>query len=108
MMNLFKKTNDNRVIVVTGAAAGVGRAIAREFGKEKSKVALIAREQEGLFAAKQEIEESGGQAIVLVLDVADPEAVENAAREVEDKLGPIDVWINDAMVSIFSPVDEML
>jgi NADP-dependent 3-hydroxy acid dehydrogenase YdfG len=97
----------SRVIVVTGAAAGVGRAIAREFGKERAKVGLIARGRDGLEAAKREIEEMGGQALVLPLDVADSDAVERAAQQVEDELGPIDVWVNDAMLSVFSPVKEM-
>jgi NADP-dependent 3-hydroxy acid dehydrogenase YdfG len=97
----------SRVIVVTGAAAGVGRAIAREFGKEKARIGLIARGVDGLEAAKREIEAMGGQAIVLPLDVADSEAVDRAAQKVEEEFGPIDVWVNDAMVSVFSPVKEM-
>jgi NADP-dependent 3-hydroxy acid dehydrogenase YdfG len=97
-----------RVIVVTGAAAGVGRAIAREFGRERAKVALIARNREALEVAKKEIEELGGEALVLPLDIADSRAVEAAAQRVEDEWGKIDVWVNDAMVSVFSPVDEML
>jgi NADP-dependent 3-hydroxy acid dehydrogenase YdfG len=101
------KTQSPRVIVVTGAAAGVGRAIAREFGKEKAMIGLIARGQEALEGAKKEIEEMGGQALVLPLDVADAEAVETAATIVETTFGPIDVWINNAMVSVFSPVIEM-
>jgi NADP-dependent 3-hydroxy acid dehydrogenase YdfG len=97
----------SRVIVVTGAAAGVGRAIAREFGRERAKVGLIARGRDGLEGAKREIEALGGQALVLPLDVSDPEAVERAAQTIEDSFGPIDVWVNDAMVSVFSPVKEM-
>lgn len=94
-------------VVVTGASAGLGRAIAREFGKRGASVGLIARGVDGLNAARREIEESGGRAIVLPLDVADNNAVEQAAATVEDQLGPIDIWINDAMVSVFSPVKEM-
>jgi NADP-dependent 3-hydroxy acid dehydrogenase YdfG len=97
-----------RVIVVTGAAAGVGRAVAREFGKEKAKVALIARGHDGLEAAKREIEALGGEALVFALDVADAQAVEAAAQSIEDSWGKIDVWVNDAMVSVFSPVCQML
>jgi NADP-dependent 3-hydroxy acid dehydrogenase YdfG len=100
--------SNKRVIVVTGAAAGVGRAIAREFGRERARVALIARNQETLDVVKREIEDLGGEALVLPLDVADSKAVEAAAQKVEDEWGKIDVWVNDAMVSVFSPVDQML
>lgn len=103
----MKKTT-HRVIVVTGAAAGVGRAIAREFGIEKAKIGLIARSHESLEVAKREIESLGGQALVLPLDVSNSVEIEKAAQQVEDTFGPIDVWINDAMVSVFSPVEEML
>jgi short-subunit dehydrogenase len=95
-------------VVVTGASAGLGRAIAREFGRHGANVALIARGIDGLKAAQREVEELGGRALVLPLDVADSEAVETAAATVEDQLGPIDIWVNDAMVSVFSPVKEML
>jgi short-subunit dehydrogenase len=95
-------------VVVTGASAGLGRAIAREFGRHGANVALIARGIDGLKAAQREIEELGGRALILPLDVADSNAVEAAAATVEDQLGPIDVWVNDAMVSVFSPVKEML
>ena len=97
----------NEVVVVTGASAGLGRAIAREFGKHGASVGLIARNRERLDAAKREIEESGGRALVLPLDVADAQAIENAAQRVETELGPIDIWVNDAMTSVFSPVEEM-
>lgn len=95
-------------VVVTGASAGLGRAIAREFGKRGANVALIARGVDGLNAARREIEELGGRAIVLPLDVADGKAVEEAAATIEDQFGAIDIWINNAMVSVFSPVKEML
>jgi len=95
-------------VVVTGASAGLGRAIAREFGRHGANVALIARGIDGLKAAQREIEELGGRALILPLDVADSNAVEAAAATVEDQLGPIDIWVNDAMVSVFSPVKEML
>jgi short-subunit dehydrogenase len=95
-------------VVVTGASAGLGRAIAREFGRHGANVALIARGIDGLKAAQREIEELGGSALILPLDVADSNAVEAAAATVEDQLGPIDIWVNDAMVSVFSPVKEML
>lgn len=95
------------VAVVTGASSGVGRAVARAFGARGAKVALVARSREALEAAAAEVRSEGGSALVLPLDVADADAVEAAAAEVERKLGPIDVWVNDAMVSVFAPVDEM-
>jgi short-subunit dehydrogenase len=94
-------------VVITGASAGLGRAIAREFGRKGANVGLIARGLDGLNAARREIEEAGGRAIVLPLDVADNNAVEQAAATVENQLGPIDIWVNNAMVSVFSPVREM-
>jgi short-subunit dehydrogenase len=94
-------------VVITGASAGLGRATAREFGRHGAKVGLLARGVEGLEAAKREIESAGGTAVVLPTDVADAEAVERAARAVEEKLGPIDIWVNNAMASVFSPVREM-
>ncbi len=95
------------VVVITGASAGVGRATARAFGKRGARVGLIARGREGLEAAKREIEADGGEALVLPLDVSDENAVEQAAAEVERVFGPIDIWINNAMLSVFSPVMEM-
>jgi NAD(P)-dependent dehydrogenase (short-subunit alcohol dehydrogenase family) len=95
------------VVVVTGAAAGIGRAVARAYGERHARVALIARGVDGLEAAQREIEASGGQAQVLPLDVADADAVERAAAQVEDQLGPIDIWVNAAMVSVISPIKEM-
>jgi short-subunit dehydrogenase len=92
-----------KVIVITGAGAGVGRATARAFGKLESKVGLIGRGADRLETAKQEIEKLGGKALVLACDVADPEAVENAAERVEQEFGPIDIWVNNAMVTVFAP-----
>lgn len=98
----------NETVVVTGASAGLGRAIAREFGSHGAQVALLARGIDGLNAAKREIEAAGGRALVLPTDVADSKAVEEAAEAVEDQLGPIDIWVNNAMASVFSPIKEML
>lgn len=101
--------NDGKheVVVITGASAGVGRAAAREFGRHGAKVALLARGEEGLQAAKEEIEAEGGEALPIPTDVADYEQVEAAARRVEEELGPIDVWVNDAIAVVFSPFKEI-
>lgn len=96
-----------RVVVITGASAGVGRATVREFARKGDDVALIARGIDGLEGAKREVEEMGGRALIFPIDVADAEAVERAAAETEEKLGPIDVWVNNAMNSVFSPIKEM-
>jgi len=95
------------VVVITGASAGLGRAIAQEFGSHGAAVGLISRNSERLETAKKEIEELGGRALVLPLDVADAGAIERAAEQVENELGPIDVWVNNAMASVFSPIEEM-
>ena len=96
-----------KVVVVTGASAGVGRATAVAFAARGAHVALLARGEAGLAAAKWEIEAAGGTALALAVDVADASQVELAAAAVEQELGPIDVWVNNAMVSVFSPVKEM-
>jgi short-subunit dehydrogenase len=94
----------SRTVVLTGASAGVGRATAREFGKRGDKVALLARNHDALEAAAEEIRREGGTAIAIPTDVADPEQVEAAAERAERELGPIDVWVNDAMASVFARV----
>jgi NAD(P)-dependent dehydrogenase (short-subunit alcohol dehydrogenase family) len=94
-------------VVVTGASAGVGRATAIAFAKRGWNVALIARGREGLEGAKRDVEAAGGRALVLPLDVADADAVFAAADQVAAKWGHIDVWVNDAMVTIFAPVSEI-
>jgi short-subunit dehydrogenase len=96
-----------RVIVVTGASAGVGRATVRAFAKEGAHLGLIARGEDGLEGAKRDVEERGGKALMLPLDVAEFGSVEAATERVEHELGPIDVWVNVAMTSVFSPVKEM-
>jgi NAD(P)-dependent dehydrogenase (short-subunit alcohol dehydrogenase family) len=95
------------VVVVTGASAGLGRAIVERFAKDGAAIGLIARGRERLESAREAVEALGGRALVLPLDVADADAVEHAAQTVEEQLGPIDVWINNAMVSVYSPIKEM-
>ena len=96
-----------RVVVVTGASAGVGRATARAFAARGDRIGLIARGEAGLAAAHKDVAGSGGRAVSIAADVADGAAVEAAAERIERELGPIDVWVNCAMVSVFSPVKEM-
>lgn len=95
------------VVVITGASAGVGRATVREFAKRGARIGLLARGRDGLEAARREVEEAGGRALVLAVDVANAGAVETAAEEVEREFGPIDIWINNAMASVFSPIKDM-
>lgn len=96
-----------KVVVVTGASSGVGRATARAFGATGARVALMARSAEALEQAADEVRASGGEALAIPTDVSDSEAVERAASQIEALWGRIDVWVNDAMVSVFSPVTRM-
>lgn len=97
----------NRIVVITGASAGVGRAAARLFAAQGDDVALIARGSDGLEATRAEIEKLGCRALVLPIDVANADDLEKAAQAVEDELGPIDVWVNNAMASVFAPFTEI-
>jgi NAD(P)-dependent dehydrogenase (short-subunit alcohol dehydrogenase family) len=90
------------VVVITGASGGVGRATARRFAVEGARIGLIGRGRTGLEAAARDVEEAGGQALTLPLDVADHDRLEMAAAAVEDELGPIDVWVNNAMVTVYA------
>ncbi|MFP5237221.1 MAG: SDR family oxidoreductase [Acidobacteriota bacterium] len=94
-------------VVVTGASAGLGRAIAVEFARHGAQVALLARGQKGLEGAAAEVQAAGGKALIVPTDVADPAAMESAAEITEKHFGPIDIWVNNAMASVFSPVKEM-
>jgi NAD(P)-dependent dehydrogenase (short-subunit alcohol dehydrogenase family) len=97
----------DRVVVVTGASAGVGRAAAIAFAENGDDVALLARGDAGLEGAASDVRRRGQRALPISVDVADADAVEAAADRIERELGPIDVWINNAMESVFSPVSEM-
>jgi NAD(P)-dependent dehydrogenase (short-subunit alcohol dehydrogenase family) len=96
-----------QVVVITGASAGVGRATVRAFARQGADIGLLARGIDGLEGARREVEAAGGRALVVPVDVADAEAVDAAAERIERDLGPIDVWVNNAMVSVFSPVKEL-
>jgi NAD(P)-dependent dehydrogenase (short-subunit alcohol dehydrogenase family) len=96
-----------KVVVITGASAGVGRATAHAYGARGDAVALLARSQESLAAAAREVRERGGRALEVPCDVSDAAAVEAAAASVEADLGPIDVWVNNAMVTSLSRFEEM-
>ena len=102
-----KNTTDKKVVVITGASAGLGRAIAHAFAERSAKVALLARFPEALDATAEECRMRRGEGLAIPTDVSDAQAVEAAADRVERELGPIDVWVNNAMVSVFSPVTEM-
>src|SRR4051812_2804024 len=92
------------VVVITGASAGVGRATARAFGARGDRVALLARGRAGLEGAAAEVRAAGGVALAIVCDVSDADAVERAAQRVEAELGPIDVWVNNAMTAVLAEV----
>jgi len=97
----------SEVVVITGASAGVGRATAHRFARDGARIALLARGSEQLEGAAEEVRKLGGQALAISVDVADADAVEAAAERVEQEFGPIDIWINDAMATIFAPVHEI-
>jgi NAD(P)-dependent dehydrogenase (short-subunit alcohol dehydrogenase family) len=98
---------ESQTVVVTGASAGIGRATARLFGERGARVGLIARGEAGLDGAVRDVEEAGGKALAVSADVADYEQVTAAARQIEDTLGPIDVWVNVAFTSVFAPFAEI-
>jgi NAD(P)-dependent dehydrogenase (short-subunit alcohol dehydrogenase family) len=96
------------VVVITGASAGVGRATAHEFARKGARIAILARGADSLAATRRELEQLGAEKVLdIPTDVADANAVEAAADRIERELGPIDVWVNDAMVTIFAPVHEI-
>lgn len=102
-----EKELSGKIVVITGASAGLGRAMVREFAGKGAVIALLARGEEGLDAAVKEVEEMGGKAKAYPMDVADPAQVEAVATAIEVELGPIELWINNAMVSVFGPLKLM-
>ncbi|MHB1538883.1 MAG: SDR family oxidoreductase [Solirubrobacteraceae bacterium] len=107
MARLGGTAGRGEVIVITGGSGGVGRATARRFGQDGAKVALLARGRNGLQAAAREVEQAGGEALSLPVDVSRHEEVEAAASSVEDAFGEIDVWVNDAMVTVYAEFLEI-
>ncbi len=103
----MKPEKQPEVVVVTGGTAGVGRATVRKFAIAGAKIGIIARDCERLAQTKDEVEAIGSQAVTVSADVANAQYVENAAAEIERTLGPIDIWVNNAMVSVFSPFMQM-
>lgn len=103
----MQRNGQSGVVVITGASAGVGRATARAFARKGAALGLLARGADGLDAARREAEAAGVRAIAISTDVADAAAVDAAAQRIERELGPIDVWVNNAMVSVFSPILQM-
>jgi NAD(P)-dependent dehydrogenase (short-subunit alcohol dehydrogenase family) len=99
--------DQSRAVVIAGASGGIGRATARAFAARGDRVALLARGRQGLDAAAREIREAGGRALPIEVDVADFAALDQAAEQVERELGPIEVWVNDAMTSVFAPFTEI-
>ena len=97
----------SRVVAVTGASGGVGRACAREFARRGDRLALLARGTAGLDAAAEEARRAGVEVLTVPVDVADARAVEEAVARVEDELGPVDVWVNSAFTSVFAPFDQI-
>ncbi|HEX3595062.1 MAG TPA: SDR family oxidoreductase [Polyangiaceae bacterium] len=102
----MKKDLEGRVVVVTGATAGVGRATVRAFAERGAALGLIARGRDGLEATRAEIEELGRRAVAVSCDVADADGMESAADAIERELGPIDIWVNNAMASVFAPISD--
>jgi NAD(P)-dependent dehydrogenase (short-subunit alcohol dehydrogenase family) len=105
--NAFSTSSALSTVVVTGASAGVGRAVALAFAERGDRVALLARGTAGLAAAAEDVRAAGGTPLAVPIDVADPEAVEQAADRIEAELGPIDIWVNNAMATMFAPILEI-
>ena len=100
-------TDRPEVVVITGSSGGVGRATAKAFAKRGASICLVARGEAGLEGAKQDVERLGGRAIIVIGDTSDPQTHERAAQQAEDAFGPIDIWINVAFTTVFSPFMEI-
>ncbi|MBK8902579.1 MAG: SDR family oxidoreductase [Anaerolineaceae bacterium] len=100
-------TKKPEIVVVTGATAGVGRATVRAFARQGAHLGLLARGEEALAATRAEVEAAGGRAVAVPTDVADAAQVDAAAEQIERELGPVDIWVNNAMTSVFSPFKKM-
>lgn len=107
MQEAMEKKTVPEVVVITGASAGVGRATARRFARDGASIGLVARGHDGLEAVRSEVEALGGRAVVVSADVADSDQMERAAATIEQTLGPIDIWINNAMATINAPILEI-
>jgi len=106
-LRVVNSNAEDRVVVVTGASAGVGRAVAVAFARRGWRVALIARSHERLDSARRDVEQAGGEGLVLPADVADADAVFKAADAIVARYGRIDVWVNNAMATIYAPIDAI-
>ncbi|MEO7037706.1 MAG: SDR family oxidoreductase [Polyangiaceae bacterium] len=104
---MIRKTLEDSIVVVTGGSAGLGRATAVAFAKRGAHVAILARDLDRLREAEAEIAQFGGRVLALSVDVSDPGAVQEAADEIEQKLGLIDIWVNNAMTTVFAPVEQI-
>jgi len=104
---MFPLNGKKAVVVITGASAGVGRATARAFARSGARIGLLARGKDGLNGAHADVEKCGGEALAISTDVANSDDVETAAEAIEERFGPIDIWINNAMTTIFSPLKEI-
>lgn len=100
-----KRTRE--VVVITGASAGVGRATAQAFARQGARIGLLARGRDGLEGARADVENEGGKALAIPTDVANSQEVEAAAEAVEKTFGPIDIWVNNAMTTVFAPLKQI-
>jgi short-subunit dehydrogenase len=107
LQKMLSEGEKPEVVVITGASAGVGRATAHAFASRGARIGLLARGTEGLARTKAEVEKKGGEALAIPTDVANSEDVEAAADAVEKRFGPIDIWVNNAMTTVFSPFREI-